>query len=162
MISFIVAMDINSLIGKENNLPWHLPADLKYFKNVTLGHPIVMGRKTYESIGKALPGRENFILTRDENYACVDCTIIHSISDIEALSKNLNKEIFVIGGAEIFKEAFYLADKLYITQISEKFEGDTFFPKFNKENWERTYTEKGVRDEKNPYEYTFNIYKKLS
>jgi dihydrofolate reductase len=158
MLSFIVAMDSKSAIGKNNELPWHLPADLAFFKQVTMGKPIVMGRKTHESIGKALPGRENIVLTRDEQYKSKDCFIIHSPSEITDIENRLDDELFVIGGAEIFKEMFPLADRLFITRIEGDFGGDTFFPSFNQEEWDLVSKEKGHRDDKNPYDYYFMIY----
>lgn len=161
MISFIWAMDENRVIGRDNKLPWHLPEDLKFFKRVTMGHPIVMGRKTYESIGRPLPGRENIIITRNLDYTCDPCTVLHSIDELLAYSdKNPNEEYFIIGGAEIFREAFPKVDRLYITLIHDKFEGDTFFPTFNMEEWELFSSEKGLKDEKNPYDYEFLIYHK--
>ncbi|MEL3974673.1 dihydrofolate reductase [Rossellomorea oryzaecorticis] len=158
MISFIVAMDTKSAIGKNNELPWHLPADLAFFKKVTMGNPIVMGRKTFESIGKALPGRENIVVTRDRHYKAEDCTIIHSVDKISEIERNSNEEVFVIGGAEIFKETFSFADRLYITMIEEEFDGDTFFPPFNLEEWELKSRKKGPKDDKNPYDYYFLTY----
>lgn len=160
MISFIVAMDKNHIIGKDNQLPWHLPADLAFFKRVTMSHPIIMGRKTHESIGRALPGRENIILTRDPSYTADGCFIIHSVDEIKAIEQTKNEELFVIGGAEIFKETFKIADRLYITLIDEEFEGDTYFPDFDHKDWTVVSKEKGLKDEKNPYNYYFVIYDK--
>ncbi|MCH6269212.1 MULTISPECIES: dihydrofolate reductase [Neobacillus] len=158
MISFIVAMDQNRVIGKNNQLPWHLPEDLKFFKRVTMGHPIAMGRKTHESIGRVLPGRENIIITRQKEYRPEECTVFTSVDEFVRYSKEQNDEIFVIGGAEIFKETFPFADRLYITFINEEFSGDTFFPEFNENNWMLVSSEKGLKDEKNPYDYEFRIY----
>jgi dihydrofolate reductase len=158
MLSFIVAMDKNRLIGKNNQLPWHLPEDLKFFKRVTMGHPIVMGRKTHESIGRILPGRENIVITRQQDYICKGCTMFYSVDAFINYSKEQNDEIFVIGGAEIFKETFPYADRLYITFINEEFEGDTYFPNFNEEEWNLVSVEKGIKDEMNPYDYEFRIY----
>ncbi|MCP1123601.1 dihydrofolate reductase [Bacillus sp. 3103sda1] len=160
MISLLVAMDKNRLIGKENQLPWHLPADLAYFKKVTMGHPIIMGRKTFESIGRPLPGRTNIILTRNKNYEMEGCEVIHSIDDVQKLDEQMNEEIFVIGGAEIFKEVLPFADRLYITKIEEVFEGDTFFPEINYDEWKEISVEQGVTDEKNPYTYAYHVYGK--
>ncbi|MEH7373494.1 dihydrofolate reductase [Neobacillus drentensis] len=162
MISFIVAMDENRVIGKDNQLPWHLPEDLKFFKRVTMGHPIAMGRKTHESIGRVLPGRENIVITRQVNYQSEDCTVFYSIEDFVKNSKKQSEEIFVIGGAEIFNETFEFADRLYITLIHEKFAGDTFFPEFDGSKWELVSSEKGLMDEKNPYDYEFKIYERKS
>ncbi|MEH7388572.1 dihydrofolate reductase [Bacillus sp. JJ1521] len=161
MISLLVAMDKNQLIGKDNDLPWRLPADLAYFKRVTMGHPIFMGRKTYDSIGRPLPGRENIIVTRDTSYEAEGCKVIHSIDDIVKMSEETEKELFVIGGAEIFKEILRHSDRLYITEIEEEFEGDTYFPAFDKTEWKVISKEKGIKDEKNPYEYTFLVYEKI-
>ncbi|MDP4164725.1 MAG: dihydrofolate reductase, partial [Bacillota bacterium] len=113
MISFIWAMDQEQAIGKNNQLPWHLPEDLKFFKRVTMGHPIAMGRKTHESIGRPLPGRENIVITRSKNFTAEGCTVFHSISDFVSYAKKMDEEVFVIGGAEIFKETFEFADRLY-------------------------------------------------
>ncbi|MEC2075924.1 dihydrofolate reductase [Metabacillus fastidiosus] len=158
MISFIVGMDRNRVIGVDNKLPWHLPADLAFFKRTTMGNPIVMGRKTFESIGKALPGRENVILTRDKTYEKEGCTIIHSVDDVEKFAEQTEKEVFIIGGTEIFKQTFAIADRLYITFIDEEFTGDTFFPEFHNDEWELVSEEKGIKDEKNPYDYYFRVY----
>lgn len=160
MISFLVAMDQNRVIGKDNKLPWHLPADLKYFKELTMGHPIIMGRKTYESIGRPLPGRENIVITRKKDYTAEGCTIIHSISEVKELDEKRNDELFVIGGAEIFEQTFSIADRLYITVIEETFEGDTYFPHFNEDDWGIVSKEKGVQDERNVYEHYFLVYER--
>jgi dihydrofolate reductase len=158
MISYIVAMDECRVIGKNNQLPWHLPEDLKFFKKVTMGHPIAMGRKTHESIGRLLPGRENIIITRNVDYHCEGCTMFYSIKDFVEYCREQEEEIFVIGGAEIFKETFPHCDRLYLTHIHEKFDGDTFFPEFDFNDWELKSSEKGIKDEKNPYDYEFCVY----
>ena len=159
MISFVVAIGQNNVMGKDNAIPWHIPADLKFFKKVTMGHPIVMGRKTYDSIGKPLPGRENIIMTRNQNYAQEGCTVIHTIEELLKLEEK-NEEVCVIGGAEIFKITFPHADRLYLTKINHEFEGDTFFPDFDESEWKIISEEKGPKDEKNPYDYTFFIYER--
>ena len=158
MISFLVAVDKNRVMGIDNRLPWRLPADVKFFKEVTMGHPIVMGRKTYDSIGKPLPGRENIILTRNVDYQPEGCTVIHTVEELIQYMKNKNDEVFVIGGAQLFKEIFPVADRLYITEIHHEFEGDTFFPEFEESEWTLSSSEKGIKDEKNPYDYYFNVY----
>lgn len=162
MISIVVAMDKNRVIGKNNQLPWHLPADLAYFKKVTMGKPIVMGRKTHESIGRALPGRKNIIITRNKNYQAEGCIVIHSIDAIFNLGLGNDEEICIIGGAEIFQEALIHANRLYITMINNEFEGDTFFPEIAENEWKLTFKEKGPMDEKNPYDYYFTIYERVS
>ncbi|UQD52459.1 dihydrofolate reductase [Bacillus methanolicus] len=158
MISLIWAMDENRVIGKDNKLPWHLPEDLKFFKRVTMGHPIVMGRKTHDSIGRNLPGRENIVITRKKDFQCDGCTILYSIQELINYAAKKNEEVFVIGGAEIFKEILPFADKLYCTLIHNSFEGDTFFPELNMEEWQLVSQEKGIKDEKNPYDFEFLIF----
>lgn len=165
MISFILAMDNNRVIGKDNDLPWHIPADLQYFKRVTMGKPIIMGRKTYESIGRPLPGRENIVVTRDKSYEAPGCTVIHDIQDVVKLamerSSNDNQdEMFVIGGAELFKLTFPYASRLYLTEIDHEFEGDTFFPPINESEWYIVSKEKGQKDDNNPYDYYFVVYER--
>jgi dihydrofolate reductase len=158
MISFIWAMDENRVIGKNNQLPWHLPEDLKFFKRVTMGHPVAMGRKTHESIGRLLPGRENIVITRNRDISCEGCTVIYSIEEFVTYCQEKNDEVFVIGGAEIFRELLPVVNRLYITMIYEKFDGDTLFPEFSLEDFKLVLQEKGIRDEKNPYDYEFFIY----
>jgi dihydrofolate reductase len=161
MISFILAMDDNRVIGKDNQLPWHLPEDLKFFKRVTMGHPIVMGRKTYDSIGRPLPGRENIIITRNPDYRNEDCTVFNTIAGFLAYCKEKpEEEFFVIGGAEIFHQMMTNVNRLYITEIHEEFEGDTFFQEIDMESWNLISREKGLKDEKNPYDYEFTIYER--
>jgi dihydrofolate reductase len=162
MISFIWAMDENRVIGKNNQLPWHLPEDLKFFKRVTMGHPVAMGRKTHESIGRILPGRENIIITRNREFTNEGYTVIYSIEEFIAYCKEKDEEVFVIGGAEIFNELLPVVDRLYITMIYEKFEGDTFFPEFSLMDFELVLQESGLCDEKNPYDYEFFIYQRRS
>ncbi|WML45007.1 dihydrofolate reductase [Neobacillus sp. PS3-40] len=161
MISFVVAMDENRVIGKNNQLPWHLPEDLKFFKKVTMGHPIAMGRKTHESIGRILPGRENIIITRNSGYHGEGCTVLYSIQEFVEYCQASDDEFFVIGGAEIFKETFPNVDRLYLTRIHEEFDGDTYFPEFDLNKWKLVSKEKGIRDEKNPYDYEFCIYDRI-
>lgn len=160
MISFIWAMDMNRAIGFQNKLPWHLPEDLKFFKRVTMGHPVIMGRKTHESIGRLLPGRENIVLTRDPNFQSDGIKVMHSVEEIFHYSRETNEELFVIGGAEIFNELFPVADKLYLTMIHEEFQGDTYFPQFPIDDWKLVSSEKGITDEKNPYDFEFLIYER--
>ncbi|MGM0845419.1 MAG: dihydrofolate reductase [Bacillota bacterium] len=160
MISFVWAMDENGVIGYENKLPWRLPEDLKFFKETTMGHPIVMGRKTYKSIGKPLPGRENIILTRDASFEAEGCIIFHEIEEVLHYAEEREVEVMVTGGAEIFKKFIPYADKLYVTRIYDTFEGDTYFPELNWDEYELISTKQGVQNEKNPYHYVFEEYKK--
>lgn len=159
MISFLLAMDKNRVIGKNNDLPWRLPADLAYFKKTTMGHPVVMGRKTHESIGKALPGRKNVVMTQDSGYMAEGCEIVHSVDKAISLFPP-DKEVFVIGGAQLFEAFFPFADRLYVTYIDEAFKGDTFFPEIDETEWKKVSSKKGDKNEKNPYDYFFIIYEK--
>ncbi|MDQ0873380.1 dihydrofolate reductase [Paenibacillus sp. V4I3] len=157
-ISFIFAMDRNRAIGVNNTLPWHLPGDLKFFKSVTMGHPILMGRKTYESIGKPLPGRRNIILTQNPQFHAEGCEVIHSVQ--EAVDGFRDQELFVIGGAEIFQLFTSVVDRMYITHIEHEFEADTFMTELDLSEWTLVSSEQGERNEKNPYEYYFRIYQR--
>lgn len=157
-ISFIVAYDRNKAIGRNNKLPWRLPADLANVKNITMGHTLVMGRKTYESIGKPLPGRKNVVVTRDPDFSAEGVETVHSVE--ETLEKYGQGELFIFGGTEIFKLFLPHADKLFITRIDEEFEADTYFPDMNMEDWNLVSELPGVKDEKNPYSYSFLIYVK--
>ena len=129
MISLIVAHDEQYVIGKDNAMPWHLPGDLQYFKEQTMGKPVIMGRKTFESIGRPLPGRRNIIITRNCDYAADGIETVGSLEEALALTADASEQM-VIGGQQIFTEALPLADRLYITHIDTTFEGDTFFPRY--------------------------------
>lgn len=162
MISLIVAMDNNRVIGYKNQLPWHLPADLHYFKKVTTGHPIVMGRKTRDSIGRNLPNRENVIVTRNVDTYYENCTILHSMEELFTWCANKkNEEVFIIGGAKIFEETLSIADRLYLTTIDAEFEGDTYFQNLEETSWKLVSEQKGVVDEKNIYDHTFYVYDRI-
>lgn len=158
MLSIIVAVDENRGIGNQNGLPWKLPADLKHFKEVTMGHPIIMGRKTFESIGRALPGRRNIIVTRNADFSASGCEIVHALD--EALKLVGSEDAFVIGGAEIFRQAFPVVQRMYMTEIRRAFSCDVFFPEFNMNEWREVERKQGVKDEKNPYEYYFVVYER--
>jgi dihydrofolate reductase len=161
MISMIVAVDNRLTIGNNNDLPWsRIPADMKHFKETTLGKPIVMGRKTFDSIGKPLPGRENIIITRDTNFSPSDVTVKHSVQEVLNID-NINKEIFIIGGATIYKEFLPHANKLYITRIDGMFEGNTTFPEPLWNEWRLMEQTHRPKDEKNPYDLTFEIWQRV-
>ena len=132
-IALIVAMTKDRVIGLNNQMPWHLPADLKRFREITMGKPILMGRKTHESIGRVLPGRENIILTRDPDYSVDDCTIVHDIE--EAMNRARNQEIMVIGGSAVYEAFLPIANRLYLTLVEGDFKGDTYFPDFDRSDW---------------------------
>jgi len=133
-LSIIVAMSSNRVIGVNNTLPWHLSEDLKHFKSLTTGHTIIMGRKTYESIGRPLPNRRNIVISRNSNTSYEGVEVVHSLEDAFSISTN-DKEVFVIGGSNIYEQALSFVDQLYITEIKKSFLGDAFFPEINKQIW---------------------------
>ena len=156
-LSIIVAFANNRVIGKDNQLIWHLPNDLKHFKNITSGHPVIMGRKTYESIGRLLPNRKNIIVTRNSEYQLAGAHVFNSLeAAIESCSTE--EQVFIIGGSEIYGQALPLADKLYITEVLHDFDGDAFFPEINFEEWSLVSEEQGIIDEKNKWEHRFRVY----
>ena len=159
-LSLIVAMDENRLIGRDNQLPWHLPADLRYFKATTLGKPIVMGRKTFESIGKPLPGRRNIVITRNTDFTAADCDVVGSID--EALANcAAEPEVMLIGGASLYAQTLERADCLYITRIHHAFDGDTWFPEFDLTRWQIEKQQDFEPDHDNPYPYSFIKFKRV-
>ena len=158
-ISLIVAKTKNNVIGFENKMPWHLPADLKHFKTITLGKPIIMGRKTFDSIGRALPGRRNIIISRQENLKIKDCDVFSSLDAAFAALQSEN-EIIVIGGAAIYKQALIHANCIYMTVIETELEGDVFFPDLNLSEWKLISEEKLPRDEINCYPLHFQVFEK--
>lgn len=153
-ISLIVAMSSNNAIGINGKMPWHLPADLKRFKQITMGSPILMGRKTYEAIGKPLKGRVNIILSSDKNYQQADCVCFYDLDSALAFCQN-NPEIFVIGGASLYQLFLPKADFLYLTEINQHFIGDTFFPAINLENWLEIQREDVLDDNTVDFTYRF-------
>lgn len=160
-ISHMLAMDRNRVIGKDNQLPWRLPADLAYFRKHTIGKPVLMGRKTYDSMGKALPKRENLVVTRDAHFQPGDCRVFNSIEEaIQYFQKSDEEELMIIGGAEIFRQTLSIANKLYITEIDDEFEGDTFYPEIPPEEWIVTKREQGTVDENNVYRHEFLVYER--
>lgn len=160
MITFVVAMDRNRGIGFRGKLPWRLPADLKFFKQTTTGHTVLMGRKTYESIGKPLPNRINVVLTRDPSWNA-NAEGVHTVHSVEeALSRFGGGELYVIGGSEIFTALLPRADKLIVTHINHEFETDTIFPEFAGHGWKAVSRTPGLTDEKNPYAYEFVVYER--
>lgn len=155
-ISILAAVAQNNVIGKDNKLIWHLPADLKHFKDITMGHHIIMGRKTYQAIGKALLGRTSIIITKQKGLLATDCLVVNSLEEaIKAAKMNKEDEAFIIGGGEIYKLAMNIADKIHLTEIGGSFEGDTFFPIIDKNKWEEIAREEFSADEKNKYNYAF-------
>ena len=155
-ISLIVAMDQNGLIGSNNDLPWRLSSDLKQFKAITMGSPIIMGRKTHESIGRPLPGRTNVIVTRNTQYHADGCEVIHDLSDIESFCKG-HHEIFIMGGAELYKQSLHLIDRIYLTEVHAQLDGDTYFPEFDRAHWQEVERQDFTADDKNDYDYSFVV-----
>jgi dihydrofolate reductase len=161
IISFIVAASENNVIGKDNKLPWCLPSDMKYFKNITWAMPVVMGRKTFESLGKPLKGRQNIVITRKTDWKPEGVEIVHSIDlAIIAATKMDAKEIFIIGGAEIFQSALPSADRIYLTRIHENFEGDAFFPELKQDEWKLVSSRDCEADEKNAQAHSFQVWER--
>ena len=167
--SLIVAAGTNGAIGGDNKMLWHMPADMKYFKEKTTNNTIIMGRKSYEAIGHALPKRVNIVISKNENYKLSDCYTVTSIEQALNLAQELyvnseqtnGQQIFVIGGAQIYKLALPLVDKLYVTEIKGEFEGDAFFDKVDLNIWEEVSRESHKKDEKNKYDYDFVVYERI-
>ncbi len=159
MLSIIVAVAKNNVIGKDNQLIWHLPEDLKRFKRLTTGHNIIMGRKTFESLGRVLPNRKHIVLCNDAELDINDenVEVIDNVNKLEEYI-NSDEENFVIGGASIYKLLLPKTNKLYITKINQEFEGDVYFPIFDENEWSIVEREKGIKDEKNPYDYEYITY----
>jgi len=158
IISTIVAVAKNNVIGKDNDIPWYLPADLKYFKKITTGHHIVMGRKCYESIGRPLPKRTNVIVTRNPFFIATGCLIAHNVAEAVALAKaNGEEEVFIIGGGQIYEIALPHVDRVYLTEVDLEVDGDIFFPEMDLQNWTLIKETNHKADEKNEYDYTFKI-----
>ena len=160
MITIIVAKAENNVIGNENQLIWHLSSDLKRFKSLTSGHPILMGRKTYESIGKPLPNRTNIVITRNEEWKEVGVFTSNSLEEAIKKAKEFDDEIFIIGGGNIYAQSMYLADSLEITEVHHEFEGDTRFPEIDEKIWKEVSRERFEKDEKNEFDYSFVRYER--
>ena len=155
-LSIVVAMDDNRLIGSKNQLPWHLPADLAYFKKLTTGKSILMGRKTYDSIGRPLPNRRNIVITRNANISIPGCEVVSSIDYALELTKE-DPEVMVIGGASLCEQLLPKINRLYITKIDGEFEGDVFFPKYDDFDWLEVSCESHPKDNSNAYSYKFIV-----
>jgi len=153
-ISIIVAMAKNRVIGKENDMPWHLPADLQHFRQKTLDKPVIMGRKTYESIGRPLPKRHNIIISRNSDYKVESCDVVGSLDEAISVAGDVD-ELFIIGGGFLYEQTVDQADKFYLTFIDLAVDGDTFFPEYDHLSLRQIAIEHHQKDEKNPYDYTF-------
>lgn len=165
-LSLIVAMAANRVIGRDGALPWHLPADLKRFKRLTMGHPLIVGRKTWESIGRPLPGRTMIVVTRQPGYRPADPSgavrVVHSVDDALRLARAVSPgEAFVAGGAELYRETLPLADRLHLTRIEQDFPGDTRFPEFDPMQWQKVDEERHEASPDTPFAYTFQIFDRI-
>jgi dihydrofolate reductase len=160
MITLIAAAAENNALGKDNQLVWHLPEDFKRFKQITSGHYIIMGRKTFESFPKPLPNRTHVIITRQKDYEVEGCIVVNSIEKaIESCPKNEN--VFIIGGAEIYNQSIDFADKIELTRVHANFEADAYFPEINLDKWELVFEEKHAQDEIHNFDYTFKTFVKI-
>ena len=158
-ISIIVAVSENGVIGRDNQLIWRLPDDLKRFKKLTLGHPMIMGRKTFESIGKPLPGRTSIVITRNPNFAFDGVVVVHSLEKaVEEARKIEEQEVFIIGGGDLYRQALPISDKLYVTEVQTVTDGDTFFKITNPESWVETERAAHQADERHLFEFNFVDY----
>jgi len=161
MVTIMAAIAANNALGKDNQLIWHLPADLKRFKKTTLNHAVIVGRKTYESLGKPLPNRTNIIITRDKNYQVEGCVIVNSLKAALKAALKVDENPFILGGAEIYKQAMQFADILDITFVHHQFEADVFFPEIDKTIWKETSSENFKADENNKYDYSFVTFERI-
>ena len=167
ILSLVVATAENRVIGINNQLPWYLPEDLKYFKRVTMGKPIIMGRKTFESIGKPLPGRTNIVITRNTEYTAEGIKVVHTLDEAIKLCESIalvdgTDEAMVIGGAEIYTQALAKADRLYLTKVHAEVDGDAWFPEYNESDWQEAGRENFKADGPNPYDYSFIVLNKTA
>lgn len=166
-LAIIVAQAQNRVIGINNNLPWHLPQDLRYFKQVTMGKPIIMGRKTFDSIGRPLPGRTNIVITRDASYQPDNVKVVNSLEAARDLAESICTidgcdEAMVIGGAQIYEQALALSDRLYLTQVHAEVNGDAWFPEFNPGEWMEIGREDFSGEGHNPYDYSFIVLERIA
>lgn len=161
-ISFVVAAANNNGIGKNGTMPWHLPNDMKHFKNITWGMPVVMGRKTYESLGKPLPGRKNIVITRQNGWKAEGTVVVQTIEDALFVARQTDaKEVMVIGGGEIYKTLFEKANRIYLTRVDAEPEADTFFPSIDPRQWWLMNQHSHEADEKNAYNYSFQTWERI-
>lgn len=160
-ISIAVAIGENQAIGKNNQLLWHMPADLKFFKQTTSGHTVIMGRKTFDSVGKPLPNRRNIVITRDASLKIEGVEVVNSLDEALKITQTEEKPVFIVGGAEIYRQALPKTDRLYLTTIHHNFDADTFFPDFERNEWTVISSEPHKADEKNKYDYTFEVLERI-
>ena len=161
IISQIAAMSRNRVIGRDNTLPWHMPDDLAYFFRITKGHHIIMGRRNYESNGKALPGRVNIVVTRNKDYLAPGCMVVHSVQEaLDYAKKQGEKEVFIVGGGTLYAATLTITERIYLTLLDAYVEGDTFFPELDPQLWQVVSEEFHPADDRNPYNYTFYIFER--
>jgi|SRR6266850_4336027 len=164
IISFIAALSKNRVIGKKNDLPWHLPDDMKYFMQTTKAHYVIMGRKNYDSIPekfRPLPNRTNVVVTRQKNFKATGCVVVHSLEDgIEQARKGNEQEVFIIGGAEIFEHGFRFSQRLYLTEIDAEVDGDTYFPEWNAAEWREISRRHHTADARHAFDFDFAVYER--
>ena len=160
MITIVVAMGLDNEIGADNQLLWHLPKDLKHFKEMTTDHPIIMGRKTYESIGKALPNRTNIVVSRKKDWFEEGILIVGSIKEAVKFAKKIDEQVFIIGGGNIYEQTLDLTDKLEVTLVQTNMKADTFFPKIDPKIWNKTEEVCHEKDEKNEFDFCFQTYER--
>ncbi len=161
LLSIIVAADLNNVIGAGNKLLWNLPDDMKHFRELTKGHPVIMGRKTHESIGRALPGRQNIVISRRKDLTIDGCDVVDSLDRaIELVKDDPTGEVFIIGGGEIYKQAMDRADRIYLTRVHGKFTGDTFFPEIDPKMWKEVEREEYTSNEKHQYSFLFMVFER--
>ena len=156
IISIIVATDKNGVIGLDGDLPWHLSADLKHFKEITMGKPLVMGRKTHESIGRPLPGRKNIVLTYSKEFKAEGCEVVHSLNDAFKAAGDVN-EVMIMGGSGIYDQSLTRSDRLYLTEVHADVKGDVYFPEFDKGEWVEREREEHFADDRNDFDYSFVV-----
>ena len=162
IISLVVAADTNNAIGKEGKLPWHLPNDMKFFKNITWGMPVVMGRKTFEALGKVLPGRKNIVISRQPGWRAAGTVAVKNIDDALFVAKETDaKEVMVIGGGEIYKALFDRAKRIYLTRVEANPEADTFFPSINPDVWYLVSQKNHEADTANAYNYSVQVWERI-
>ncbi|ROH97417.1 dihydrofolate reductase [Chryseobacterium daecheongense] len=161
MVTIVVAMGEKNEIGSNNQLLWHLPKDLKHFKDLTSGHPVIMGRKTYESIGKPLPNRTNIVISRQKDWFEEGILIVGSIKEAVKFARKIDEEVFIIGGGNIYEQTMDITDKLEVTLVKADLEADTFFPEIDNKIWMKTQEVCHEKDEKNPYDFCFQTYEKI-
>lgn len=161
MTTIVVAMGEKNEIGFENKLLWHLPKDLKHFKDITSGHPVIMGRKTYESIGKPLPNRTNIVISRKKNWFEEGVLIVGSVKEAVKFAKKIDENIFIIGGGNIYEQTIDMVDRLEVTLVKADLEADTYFPKINPNAWKKTEEVFHEKDEKNQYDFYFQTFERI-